>query len=206
MQNIDFGKMRHNNPPAKSSSHSSSRLNIYISILIIGFTLGAVSGIAYEKKMGGNSQNHIKELANVSLKENTNPFEKNVLSGEDQTSDADEKIENTVIVDHHSDKIKPAETKNSEKNKSKETPQNEVDKNPVKDAKYVIFAKKYSDKKKAYYDGSRLKKAGYPVFLVKSAEKMKVYIGPIYGKNEAYRYLARIKKIDQYKNAILYRK
>lgn len=212
MQNIDFGKIYKNSnlQKPKSSPGVSSKLNIYISIAIIGFTLGAISGIAYEKNISKNNSSRLNELSNVapgernhsSFNEENNiseePYENNPTFAKNEKSEVSENIQNSVIVDNHSDKIEPAQVQN----KDKESLEN----SPVKDAKYIIFAKKYSDKKRAYYDGSQLKKAGYPVFLVKSGDKMKVYIGPIYGKQEAYRYLARIKNIAQYKNAILYKK
>ncbi|GEM_PF-3473509 len=211
MQNIDYGKIMRNPKPEKPSSSGNSRWNIYGSLLIIGFTFGVISGIFYEKNISGKesasgllAQSHTEtpEFRNIGQEEPSGgepEREPETTASQNDPDDAGE-IDDSVKVNHHEEKIDSVKRKTETREKAKPSPLLD------EKAKYVIFAKKYADKKKAFYDGSQLKKAGYPAFLVKSGDKIKVYVGPLGGKEEAYYYLANLKKIEQYKNAILYKK
>lgn len=192
---IDFQKLNR----SKSGSHNfikkqdniqsfSRKLALGVSALVVTFTIGLISGMS----LGG--------LQNF----NTSSFAPTQATQELVTPDVAPQQETTL---NDSVQINVANAQTSE---NSATPQTQID-NEDKDKKtstssYLILANIYENKNSAHSAGLMLQKESIPVFLAASGTKMKLYVGPVEGEKSARNLLARIKKMPEFRGAILYKK
>lgn len=163
---------------AVKEESARSPVSIYISIAIIFFTIGLVSGVKwYSVKM-------------------TKQIEETALSA--QKSVTANNLPETPVM-----KESVAKPANQAEESEKAT---EIQKAPADKSQYIILARMYRDHAKAEKFGYLLKQAGLPVFLAENGKKMKIYVGPITGRQDAYKMLARVKKVREFKGAILYKR
>ena len=182
MQNIDFGRIYRNKPvPASSreqpsSVGGSSKTTVIVSIAVICFIAGLISGMQYQKV---KITRQIEEGATKPVENNQKEVKvSNVAPDEKASQETEEK--NQVKV--NAETIK------------------ELDKDTY------IIGKSFRDKNKAYKIGLGLKKKGLPVFASQNGNRMNLYVGPIKGRAKANQMFSQAKRFPGFNGAILYKK
>ena len=204
MQDIDFGKFytrekkragvytRFKNTKEVNTVGHVKKLSVFLLLFILAFTMGALGGIYISRdtaKVDDLEENYLKQR------------ESGTEASEIQSKESKEKL--------ISKNVPPP---NSKQRLSSDKDQSQADelKHKLQQADgektYLVWAKTYANRTTAYRHGHFLKKQDLPVFLAKSGDKMKLYVGPVYGKNQAYQTLAKVKKWAPFKGAILHEK
>jgi len=196
MQDIDFNKIlakKNFRDPVKEkrkfskNTRNEKRKNSIIMLALsaaVFFALGMISGKKWQKYMY------------------TQTIEKNTLSPENtsivETANINPEVEKSNLIS----KEKPTEdetvSKSETENEIIETLQQESDES------FLILCRKYKSKKEAQRDGLKLLDIGVRPLLTEDGSRMKMYAGPISGKQKAYQIFAKIKKIPEFRGAILY--
>ena len=205
MQDIDFGKIKFSKKSNIKQDilryrqknilmQNLRKLSFAIFSFLFVFTVGLLSGIYLNTKKSESRENLEQEPITNYLgeglklqKETKNRKDKNTQAGKEKiiSRNIGSKVENRLY-----NEIESAGQISSEKEKST----------------FLIWVKTYQDRSKAYQHGYFLKREKLPAFLARSGNKMKLYVGPINGKNEAFKILARVKGWRPFKGAILHRK
>lgn len=199
---IDFGKAHqvHRNAQRVKRESSFTKLSrkmaIVASALIITFTVGLVSGLGLNKFQGDSNPN------NELISPNVSP----TVSDDVQIQRAET---SSQLPQELNQAKKQTPTQQAEKTSavSQAAAKNNVS-DSLQNDKYshLILAKVYEDANMAHSAGLKLQKKGLPVFLAASGKRMKLYVGPVQGEKNARNLLAQIKKLPDFRGAILYRK
>lgn len=198
MQDVDFGRMykyRHTKQRTDNfvqPGRLQHKLGVLLLVAVLSYLFGLFSGIQFERYQnqkdiaaGQVDQSQVSvNISNEDLDPRINISAD--LSAEDSTSNSNA-IEEPQISDQDAGQSIKEVLKSDQ-------------------SSYLILARMYKEKARAYYNGSVLQKKGLPVFLAESGNKMKVYVGPVQGKNDAYKMLAKVKKVPEFSGAIMYKK
>lgn len=198
MQDVDFGRMykyRHTKQRAENfvqTGRLQHKLGVLLLVAALSYLFGLFSGIQFERY-----QNQ-KDIA-------VDQIDQSQVSANINSEDLDPRI--NISADLSAEDS--ANTSNSIKEplvSDQDAGQNIKEVLKSDQSSYLILARMYKEKARAYYNGSVLQKKGLPVFLAESGNKMKVYVGPVRGKNDAYKMLAKVKKVPEFSGAIMYKK
>ncbi len=205
MQDIDFQRLYSYRGPKKESKIYSkgtlSKINyskkffVFMIIFIFAFTLGAFGGVYVSYTKEKPNELSVSDLEHDLESLNTLPVKEKPSKKQDEIF-----ISKNISPSTHKDSSEKSKTtENISKIRDKFKPINQI-------KTYLIWAKTYTDKMMAYRHGHFLKKQKLPVFLAKSNDRMKLYVGPVYGKDQAYETLSKVKKWAPFKTAILHEK
>ena len=204
MQDIDFGKFYVNKKAnAHNRSKNTERVNtvghlkkfsVFLLLFILAFTMGAFGGIYVSRdteKIDGLEKHGLKKK------------EKGAEGSETQAQPKEVKEK---LISKNVPPPNPRQEPSSVQGQSQADELKHKLKKADGEKTYLVWAKTYANRMIAYRHGHFLKKQDLPVFLAKSGDKMKLYVGPVYGKNQAYQTLAKVKKWAPFKGAILHEK
>ena len=197
MQDVDFGRMykyRHTKQRPDSfvqPGKFQQKLGVLLLVAFLSYIFGLFSGIQFEryqtqKAVAFGQADEMQVSANIN------------------NEDIDPRI--NISADLSASEEPQNNNEASNDNILENENQNIKDVLKSDQSSYLILARMYKEKARAYYNGSILQKKGLPVFLAESGSKMKVYVGPVRGKNDAYKMLAKVKKVPEFSGAIMYKK
>ena len=165
-----------------------------LSLLVLAFSIGMFSGMQWQKQKMTRQMEH--DILNPKSVDAATEGKAHLTENQVAHNTANQ-TENQAI---EADSVSIQKTENSQK-----TEPEFIKSDPTEDT-FLVMAKRYKDKTEAHSKALMLKKAGLPVFMAESGSYLKVYVGPLKGKNYAYSILARVKRAQEFKGAILYKR
>lgn len=201
MQDVDFGRMykykrsSSRQDPQFPAAKFQQKLGVVVFFAFLFFVLGIFTGIQFERYQSRSSDTS------------------DALSFAEQTSanvgseDIDPRINISADLSHEEEQLDKDIAESSAAALVSQEEKPDIRKAlKSEQPSFLILARIYDDKARAYYNGSVLQQKGLPVFLAESGKRMKVYVGPVKGKNAAYGMLAKVKKVPEFNGAIMYKK